>query len=83
LFGFKYWVIGKEVPDMLNEEQEEQTKEFDPTKPVERKKRFWTEKRYNTFNIIGLSINLLACTVLGCMRSKANYEKYKTGKVPV
>jgi Flp pilus assembly pilin Flp len=29
LFGFKYWVIGKEVPDMINEEQE-----FSEDKPV-------------------------------------------------
>lgn len=42
LFGFKYWVIALEIPTMIQEDNEE----FDPNKPVERKKRFWTEKRY-------------------------------------
>jgi hypothetical protein len=70
LFGFKYWVIGKEVPDMINDEQQE----FNEDKPVERKQRFWTEKRYNFFNLLGLAINLVACT--------ANMIKYETGHVP-
>lgn len=81
LFGFKYWVIGKEVPDMINEEQQ-QDKEFDESKVIERKKRFWTEKRYNFFNKLGLVVNLTACFVLGCLRAKANMTKYETHIVP-
>ena len=61
---------------------QEESQTFDPEKPIERKERFWTERRYKIVNYIGLSINLAACAVLGCFRSKEDYVLFLTGSVP-
>jgi len=50
-------------------------------KPVERKQRFWTEKRYNLVDNIGLAVNLIFCFALGLARVAANVEKFNTGAV--
>jgi hypothetical protein len=64
LFGWKYWVISLEIPALVNE----QTEELDLEKPVERKERFWTEKRYNVLNWMGITINSGFCVWLGYSR---------------
>jgi hypothetical protein len=67
-------VIGKEVPDMITDEQKTLSLE---TPNEAKKERFWTEKRYNLFNYIGLGINLTACQILGAARSDEDYYLYK------
>jgi hypothetical protein len=69
LFGWKYWVISLEVPALVNEQSED----IDPTKPVERKERFWTEKKYNMLNWFGILVNVGFCVWLGWVRGKRDY----------
>lgn len=63
LFGFKYWVISIEVPKIISEDSE----------GTRKKKRFWTEKRYKLFALIGVVLNVVICLGPGIMRGLCNY----------
>jgi hypothetical protein len=79
LFGFKYWVIAIEIPALVNEQEEK----FDETKVVERKKRFWTEKRYNILNWIGITVNFFFCCWMAYIRAKRDYMMLEPGGAPL
>jgi hypothetical protein len=78
LFGWKYWVIAIEVPALVNEQSEE----IDPNKPVERKKRFWTERRYNILNWFGILVNFGFCAWLAWVRGKRDFMMCVNGGAP-
>ena len=69
LFGFKYWVIGKEMNEMLGDDDEDDDNQ-DETRELGGK--FWTEERYNLVRNVGLSVNITVCCVLGSFRGFAN-----------
>jgi hypothetical protein len=75
LFGWKYWVTAMEVPVLVNEQSEE----LDPTKLIERNKRFWTEGRYKVLNWIGIVINTGFCVWTGVERGFRDVQRLHGG----
>jgi len=63
MYGFKYWIIGKEMNQLLGDEDETDNSELGT---------YWNEKRYKTFNNIGIVTNLFFCAVLASIRAEAN-----------
>jgi hypothetical protein len=78
LFGWKYWVISLEVPALVNEQNEQ----IDEEKPVERKERFWTERRYKVLNWIGIAVNTGFCFWVAYTRYLKSWMKYHGGATP-
>ena len=59
---------------MINEERARSEADLESVSaPIERRKTFWTEKRYNMFNYIGLVIQLTPTIIYGWMRADAQY----------
>lgn len=80
LFGFKYWVISIEIPDLI-EQQMTQTEEIDETSADEKqeKKKFWTETRYNMLNAIGIAVNFVVIAYLAWERGLLDYMSVQPG----
>jgi hypothetical protein len=65
MYGFKYWIIGKEVNTLLGDEDvnEDQQDFLD---------EYWTEERYKRISKVGIFVNVIACCTLGVVRAFAN-----------
>jgi hypothetical protein len=77
LFGWKYWVTSIEVPALVNEQTE-----FDPSKPIEHKQRFWTETRFNILNWFGILVNTGFCVWIGWIRGVRDWDMLVPGGAP-
>lgn len=65
LFGFKYWVISIEIPQLITQQEAEITND----KEDQRKKRFCSEAKYNALNAFGILVNLFFCAWVGWKRA--------------
>ena len=70
LFGFKYWVISIEIPQLISQQQAE----LNPDKEIVRKERFCTEAKYNALNAVGILVNFAFCAWVGWKRAELDYE---------
>jgi hypothetical protein len=59
IFGFKYWVISKEIPNAIR-----------ATNPIDLKS---SENRYRIFSYIGIAINLAFCIWVAVKRGQLSY----------
>ena len=64
LFGFTYWVITKEITQVLGEEAHQPDAKAAATK----------ERRYKVAQWVGVAVNFLACAVVAWLRGLANYQ---------
>lgn len=63
LFGFKYWVISIEIPNVIEAAKE----------GGKQQKRICTETRYKVFNWLGILVNFAVCAVLAWKRGLVDY----------
>ena len=71
LFGFKYWVISIEIPQLISNQEAEL---FNSNKEIVRSERFCSETKYNLLNAIGIFINLFFCVLVAIKRAKLSYD---------
>ena len=72
LFGFKYWVISIEIPNLIAAQKEAEERGIDEEK-LERK-RFCTEARYNALNWFGIIVNAVCIAWLAWKRGALDYD---------
>ena len=63
LFGFKYWVISIEIPNMIEAAKED----------GKQQKRICSETRYKVLNWLGILVNFAVCAVLAWKRGLVNF----------
>ena len=71
LFGFKYWVISIEIPQLISNQEAEL---FNSNKEIVRSERFCSETKYNLLNAIGILLNLFFCVWVAIKRAQLSYD---------
>lgn len=79
IFGFKYWVVAQEIPEIMEETKrvvgtKSEDDELELSNVEDKPKRFWTEKRYKIAMWLGIFLNVADCFWVGVERGLCNYH---------